>query len=39
MPLTTDVVFIAVRVVIGIVLEIAGMPIGGWRLPARGAVA
>ena len=33
------VVFIAVLVVIGILLDIAGMPIGGWRLSAMGAVA
>ena len=33
------VVFIAVLVVIGILLDIAGMPIGGGRLSARGAVA
>jgi hypothetical protein len=33
------VVIIAVLVVIGILLDIAGMPIGGGRLSARGAVA
>jgi hypothetical protein len=33
------VVFIAVLVVIAILLDIAGMPIGGRRLSARGAVA
>ena len=33
------VVFIAVLVVIGILLDIAGMPIGRGRLSARGAVA
>ena len=33
------VVIIAVLVVIGILLDIAGMPIGGWRLSAMGAVA
>jgi hypothetical protein len=32
------VVFIAVPVVIGM-LDIAGMPIGGWRLSAMGTVA
>jgi hypothetical protein len=33
------VVIIAVLVVIGILLDIVGMPIGGWRLSAMGAVA
>ena len=33
------VVIIAVLVVIGILLDIAGMPISGWRLSAMGAVA
>ena len=38
-PLGNVVVIIAVLVVIGILLDIAGMPIGGWRLSAMGAVA
>jgi hypothetical protein len=33
------VVIIAVLVAIGILLDIAGMPIGGWRLSAMGVVA